>query len=83
MTALIVIGLLLGVVVLGVVIGLFNRVVRPAREIEHYAEHVLDAGLGICRNVDGADELVRTQALGRAVPGLAVAYLDRVKGGKA
>ena len=79
MTVLIVVGLLLGVVVLGVVIALFNRVVAPAREIDHYAGHVLDAGLGICRNLDGADELERTRELGLAVPGLAVAYLDRVK----
>ncbi len=74
------VGLALGVPVLLLVIGLFNRVVRPALEIKRYSDSILDAGLGIARNVDGVDELERTRELGSAVPGLAVAYLEKVKG---
>ena len=72
-----IVGLVLGVVVLGVVISLFTRVLRPALEIRAYADQTLEAGLGIARNVDGVDELERTRELGAAVPGLAVGYLNR------
>ena len=40
-----------------------NRVLRPLREIERYADDILDAGLGIARNLDGVDEAVRTREL--------------------
>ena len=72
------IGLALGVVVALVVIGLFNRIVRPAREIKRYADDILEAGLGIARNLDGVDEAVRTRELATAVPGLAVGYLKKL-----
>jgi hypothetical protein len=62
------------------VIALFNRIVRPAREIQRYADHVLAAGIGIARNLDGLDELGRTRELGAAVPGLATAFLGRLRG---
>jgi hypothetical protein len=73
------IGLAIGLVVAVVVVGLFNRVMRPAGEIQGYAEDILEAGVGIGRNLDGVDELERTRALGAAVPGLAAAYLERVR----
>jgi hypothetical protein len=73
------IGLALGVGVLVVVLALFNRVVRPAIEIDDYAEDILDGGIGIAKGVDGVDELARTRELATAVPGLAVAYLEIVK----
>ena len=73
-------GLGAGVGVLGVVVALFARVMGPVAEIDRYADDILDAGLGIARNVDGADELARTLELGGAVPGLALAYLDRLDG---
>ncbi len=72
------IGLALGVVVLLVVVDLFNRVLRPLREAQRYADDILEAGLGIARNVDGIDEAVRTRELATAVPGFAVAYLERL-----
>ena len=72
------IGLALGVVVALLVIGLFNRIVRPAREIKRYADDILKAGLGIARNLDGVDEAVRTRELATAVPGLATAYLRKL-----
>ena len=72
------IGLALGLVILVVVVALFNRIVRPALEIKRYADHILTAGVGIARNLDGADQLVRTRELATAVPGLAVAYLKKL-----
>lgn len=72
------IGLALGLVVAVLVVWLFDRVVRPALEIERYSRDILDAGLGIARNLDGVDEAVRTRDLATAVPGLAVAYLRKL-----
>jgi len=72
------IGLALGVVVLGAVIVLFMRVLRPAREIDAYATDILGAGVGIATNLDGVDELATTRTLGGAVPGLAVGYLRKL-----
>lgn len=72
------IGLLLGVVVLLLVVALFARVMRPAREVDLYASDILTAGVGIATNLDAVDELERTRALGTAVPGLAVAYLRKL-----
>ena len=72
------VGLSGGAVVLGVVVGLFNRVVRPALEIDRYADDVLQAGIGIARNLDAVDELARTRDLAVAVPDLAGRYLERL-----
>lgn len=72
------IGLALGLVVAVVVVWLFDRVIRPALEIERYSRAILEAGLGITRNLDGVDEAVRTRDLATAVPGLAVAYLQKL-----
>jgi hypothetical protein len=75
------IGLALGLVVLVLVIGLLNRVIRPALEIERYSRDILDAGLAIAANLDDADEILRTRELATAVPGLATAYLQRIQAG--
>ena len=75
-----IIGLAVGLVVAVVVVGLFNRIMRPALEIKAYADDILEAGVGIARNLDGVDELARTHALGSAVPGLAGAYLKKLEG---
>lgn len=72
------IGLALGLVIAVVVVLLFNRVVRPALEIDRYASDILDSGLAIARNLDGADELLTTRDLAVAVPPLAVAYLQKL-----
>ncbi|MDP9385070.1 MAG: hypothetical protein M3P50_07540 [Actinomycetota bacterium] len=71
-------GLAAGVPVLGLVVALFGRVITPAKEIDRYAGDILDAGLAIASNLDGAEELARTHELGAAVPGLAVAYLQKL-----
>lgn len=70
-------GLAVGVVVLGAVVALFHRVMTPAREIRRYADDILEAGLAIAGNVEGAGELRRTHELAGAVPGLATEYLRR------
>jgi hypothetical protein len=74
------IGLALGLVIALVVVKLFNNVTRPALEVQAYADDILDAGLGIAKNLDGVTELERTDQLTSAVPGLAVAYLEQAKG---
>ena len=73
------VGLAVGLVVLLVVLQLFNRVVRPALEINAYAKEILDGGIGIARGVDGVDDLARTRDLVNTVPPLAVSYLEIVK----
>jgi len=72
------IGLALGLIVALLVVWLFDRVIRPTLEIERYSRAILDAGLGITRNLDGVDEAVRTRDLATTVPGLAVAYLQKL-----
>lgn len=72
------VGLGAGVPVLGLVVALFNRVVQPAGEIDRYAQDILDAGSAIAENLEGLAELDQTHALATAVPGLAVAYLQKL-----
>lgn len=72
------IGLGAGVPVLGLVVALFEGVMRPAREIDRYADDILAAGLAISANLEGVEQLDHTRDLGAAVPGLAVAYLVRL-----
>jgi hypothetical protein len=71
------IGLVLLLVIAVVVLILLESLRRPVAEIDRYATDILDAGVGIAKNLDGAEELVRTQQLATAVPGLAVAYLKK------
>lgn len=71
-------GLAFGLVVAALVVALFNRIVLPALEIKRYADHILAAGVGIARNLDGVDEALRTRELATAVPGLAMAYLRKL-----
>lgn len=73
-----VVGLALGAGVLVLVLALLDRIRAPLQEIDRYAERILEAGVGIARNLDGVDEAVRTRELATAVPGLAVAYLKKL-----
>jgi hypothetical protein len=73
------IGLAAGAFVLFSVVSMFNRIVRPALEIDDYAEDILAGGIGIAKGVDGVDELARTRDLVNSIPPLAVAYLEVVK----
>jgi len=72
------VGLAAGVPVLGLVVALFEGVMRPAREIDRYADDILAAGLAISGNLEGLEQLDHTRELGAAVPGLALAYLERL-----
>jgi hypothetical protein len=74
------IGLALGVPVLLVVLALLNRVLRPIREIHRYAGETLDAGLGIARNLDAADELASTRGLASALPALTRPFVEKAGG---
>ena len=72
------IGLAILLVVAVVVLMLLENVMRPIREIDRYAQAILTGGIGIAKNLDGAEKLVQTHALATAVPGLAVAYLKKL-----
>ena len=74
-----IVGLALGVVVLGLVVGLFTRVMRPVLEIRRYSLDILTAGLAITRNLDGVDELERTRELAVALPRRGGPYLDQLR----
>jgi hypothetical protein len=63
------VGLAVGTQVLGVIHVCLNRALRPLREIKRYADDILDAGLGIARNLDAVDESARTRDLAAALPG--------------
>ena len=52
------------------VLILLNRVLRPLREIKQNADEILEYGLRIAKNLDGADEIVRTRELASALPAL-------------
>ena len=71
------IGIVLLLVVAVLVLILLENVRRPVAEIDRYAEHILDAGVGIAKNLDGVDDLATTHELSQAVPGLAVGYLKK------
>ena len=72
------IGLALLLVVAVVVWLLLENVRRPVAEIDKYATDILEAGVGIATNLDGAEQLAKTHALATAVPDLAVAYLRKL-----
>jgi hypothetical protein len=67
LVALALVGLVAGVAALLAVAWLLDRVLRPVSEIDRYAADTLDAGLGIARNLDGLDEILRTRDLGAAL----------------
>ena len=71
------IGLVLLLVVAILVWNLLAAILRPLREIERYANDILEGGVGIAKNLDGADQIVQTRELASGVPGLAVAYLKK------
>jgi hypothetical protein len=63
------VGLALGTQVLGVVLVVLNRVLRPLREIKRYADDIHEATVGITRNLDGIAEAATTRDLAVALPG--------------
>ena len=75
------VGLLAGLAIAVLVAGLLHRIVRPARQISSYAEDVLSSGVGIARNLDGIEQLGRTDELTSDLSGLTRAYLERLRAG--
>lgn len=73
------VGLALGLVIALVVLALLQAVLRSALEIRRYADDILEAGLAIAHNTEPVGELAHTRELATAVPGLAVAYLQKLQ----
>jgi hypothetical protein len=71
------IGLAIGLVVFFVVVGLLNGVLTPLRRILADVQDAQTAPL-LERGVQGVDQLDRTRRLADGVPGLAVAYLQKL-----
>ena len=76
-----IIGLILGVVVLGLVVVLFIRVVRPLFEIRRYALDIQPAIDDVARNLEGIEELERTRELAANVPRAGGAYVEHLARG--
>ncbi len=55
--------ILLVLVILPVVVGLLNKLLRPAREIEAYANDILDHGVKLTGALDAVPKLYQTADL--------------------
>ena len=66
-------------VVVPVVVLLANRVVRPAVEIERYADDILEHGVGLTVNLEPVPALLDTQSLVHEVTGHAVRYVTALR----
>lgn len=75
------IGLLAGLAIAVVVVVLLNGIVRPTRQIVSYADEILSSGVGIAKNLDGIEQLGRTDELTGELPGLTRGYLERLRAG--
>ena len=62
-------------VIVPVVILLANRVVRPAVEIQRYADDILEHGVGLTVNLEPVPALLDTRALVSEVTANAVRYV--------
>jgi hypothetical protein len=62
-------------VVVPIVILLANRVIRPATEIERYAQDILEHGVGLTKNLEPVPALLDTQELIGVAKGHAVRYV--------
>lgn len=63
------------IVVVPIVILLANRVIRPATEIERYAQDILEHGVGLTKNLEPVPALLDTQELIGVAKGHAVRYV--------
>jgi hypothetical protein len=77
-----ILGLVVGLVVLVVVIVLLSLVLNPIREIARNAREAPEVGPFLTNGVKGADELRRTRDLANKVPPLALAYIEKLQGGR-
>lgn len=71
--------LVLLLVVIPTVLLLIQRVLRHLSEIRHYADDVLEHGLGIARNLEPVPALAETQDLVRRVGGGLGEYVGAVE----
>lgn len=71
-------GVLLFVIV-PVVLLLANRVMRPATEIRHYADDILEHGVILTEHLVPVPAVAETRDLVSAAKGLAVDYLTAAK----
>lgn len=62
-------------VVVPVVLLLANRVIRPATEIQRYAEDILEHGVNLTGHLDPVPAVADTRDLVSTAKGLAVRYL--------
>lgn len=62
-------------VVVPVVVLLANRVVRPAVEIQRYADDILEHGVGLTQNLEPVPALLDTRVLVAGVTANAVRYV--------
>lgn len=66
------------VVVVPVVLLLANRVIRPAVEIQRYADDILEHGVLLSGNLDPVPAVADTRDLVGAAKGLSVRYVEAV-----
>lgn len=62
-------------VVVPVVLLLANRVLRPAIEVQRYADDILEHGVGVTEQLAPIPAVAETQALVSTAKGLAVRYV--------
>lgn len=65
-------------VIVPVVVLLANRVLRPALEIQRYADDILEHGVALTENLEPLPALAETRDLVASAKGLAVRYVDAV-----
>jgi hypothetical protein len=75
-----VIGLVLGIVIAVVIVALLTAILRPLREIRQYAEAILEGGVRIARNLDGIEEMGRTDRLASALAARPDGHIEWLRG---
>lgn len=65
-------------VIVPAVLLLANRVLRPAVEIQRYADDILEHGVGLTENLAPVPAIAETRDLVSTAKGLAVGYLGAV-----
>ena len=65
-------------VVVPVVVLLANRVLRPAVEVQRYADDILEHGVGLTVNLEPVPAVAETRALVGSAKDLAVGYVGAV-----
>lgn len=76
------IGLALGIVIGVMIIALLTAVLRPLREIRQYAEAILESGVRTARNLDGIEEMGRTDELASGLAARGDGHIERLLGSR-